>query len=473
MKKSVFFLLLGLTCFSCSDDLDDQKYASTTEINDFVWKALNTYYFWQADVPDLSDDKLVDGKAYVNFLERFITPEDLFNHLINRPDDRFSVIYKNYNDLEQLLSGTNKTNGVEYGINRKQSGSNEVYGWVRYILPNSDASSKNIQRGDIFYAVNNTPLTIDNYRELLALDNYTLNMADYNGGQITPNNVSVSLTKTAYNENPIYLTNVYTHNEKKIGYLMYNGFLGQYENQLNQVFANFISQGITHLVIDLRYNPGGSVSTSASLSSMINKTFAGQILVKQQWNQKVINYYNSINRLDDLNTRFPNTTNTGQTINSLNFHQVFFITSRSSASASELLIHNLKPYIGVTQIGETTRGKNVGSILMYDSPNYRKNHPKLNPNHKYALLPIVFKSTDRNGNGEYASGISPQIEYAENLANLGTLGNESDPLLHITLEHIRGRGSSMPISGESFEQISDTKTDLGLPGLIFDNLNFD
>ncbi len=474
MNKYIVFLFLVFSLvfvtYSCSDDLDDQNFSNPTQIKDFVWKALNSYYLWQNDVAGLSDDKLLNGKAYVNYLEGFNSPEDLFEQHLKRTDntDRFSVIFKDYNELEALLSGTNKTNGVEYGINRISENSNEVFGWVRLILPNSDASSKNINRGDVFYAINGTPLTVSNFRNLLASDSYTLNMANYSNGQITPNNVSVSLTKTPYTENPIYYTNIYQHNEKKIGYIIYNGFNSQFENQLNQVFANFIAQGVTHLAIDLRYNPGGSVSTASRFASMINKTFVGQIFGKQQWNQKVFNYYNSQNNLEIFNTRFPTTTNTGQTINSLNLQHIFFITSKSSASASELLIHNLKQFINVTQIGDVTTGKNVGSILMYDSPNYSDNHSKLNPNHKYVLLPLVFKSADKLGNSNYANGIQPTISYVEDIGNLGVLGEESDPLLHIALEHIRGRSVNLPKQTIFNETLSDTKNILSLPGMIFD-----
>jgi hypothetical protein len=63
----------------------------------------------------------------------------------------------------------------------------EIFGYVRYILPNSDATDKDIQRGTIFSGVNGTQLTVSNYQSLLSLDGYTLNLADYDGGAITPN----------------------------------------------------------------------------------------------------------------------------------------------------------------------------------------------------------------------------------------------------------------------------------------------
>jgi hypothetical protein len=130
MNKYIVFLFLVFSLvfvtYSCSDDLDDQNFSNPTQIKDFVWKALNSYYLWQNDVAGLSDDKLLNGKAYVNYLEGFNSPEDLFEQHLKRTDntDRFSVIFKDYNELEALLSGTNKTNGVEYGINRISENSN-------------------------------------------------------------------------------------------------------------------------------------------------------------------------------------------------------------------------------------------------------------------------------------------------------------------------------------------------------------
>src|SRR5690606_18743736 len=113
--------------------------------------------------------------------------------------------------------------------------------------PNSNASGKNIQRGDIFYAVNGTALTISNYQSLLSQDNYTLNLADLNSGVITPNGETVNLSKTAYSENPVLINKVFPIGSKNIGYLMYNGFFTDYEAQLNQAFAYFQTQNITHL----------------------------------------------------------------------------------------------------------------------------------------------------------------------------------------------------------------------------------
>ncbi|NJS16781.1 MAG: hypothetical protein HC787_07745 [Nostocaceae cyanobacterium CSU_2_110] len=91
-------------------------------------------------------------------------------------------------------------------------------------MPGSNASNTTLQRGKIFYGINGTPLTVSNRNSLLNLETYTLNLADFNNGLITPNGQSITLTKTEYNENPVFYTNTYTVGSNKVGYLIYNGF---------------------------------------------------------------------------------------------------------------------------------------------------------------------------------------------------------------------------------------------------------
>lgn len=448
MKKiaiSLFFGFFVFTTISCEDN-DDNAIPKTLQSKDFVWKGLNLYYLWKKDVPDLADDRFANQDQLNAYSESFANPDSLFTKLLYNKGtiDKYSVIYSDYSVLEGVLSGNTKSNGVDFALRLKPGSSTEVYGWVRYIVPNSDASTKDIQRGDIFYAVNGTTLTVENYRTLLLnTDNYTLNLADYDGGNITPNGQSVALTKTNLAENPILLNTVITQGEKKVGYLMYNGFYGQYDNQLNTVFGNFKSQGVTHLVLDLRYNSGGSVNTATKLASMITGQFPGQLFAKQQWNEKAQAYYESKSPNSLLNKFHSG-------LNGLNLTKVYILTSQSSASASELVINCLKPYINVIQIGDKTTGKNVGSITLYDSPTFAKKD--VNSSHKYAMQPIVLKIVNKDGFGDYTSGISPNIEVIENHGNLGILGDVNEPLLSVALENISLNGRMKPRTPSTTER---------------------
>lgn len=434
----IFFLLSFIYFFQSCEDLDDNPVPASLTVKDFIWKGLNLYYLWQAEEENLSDNRFSTQVELNSFLKGYSTPEVLFEDLlVSRTTDRFSVIVNDYLVLEGLLQGTTTNNGMDYGIREKVGSTTEVYGWVRYVLPNSDAANKNIKRGDVFYAINGITLTRDNYKSLLSSDSYTLNFANFNDELIVPNGNSVVLTKSTLSENPVYLTNVVEIENKKIGYLMYNGFYPNFENQLNQVFGNFKAQGITHLVLDLRYNSGGSIDTSTRLASMITGQFYNQVFSKQQWNSKVENYYNDINPEILLN-RFTNSISSGNAIESLNLTKIYILTSGSTASASELVINGLKPYIQVIQIGTTTVGKNVGSITLYDSPTFGKDDK--NGSHRYAMQPIVLRVTDVNGEGDYVNGIEPTIEQAENLANLGIIGNPEEPLFNTAIQYILENG---------------------------------
>ncbi len=443
MKKSLIVGLLVLLFFvplGCSD-MDDNAVPSSLQVKDFVWKGLNLYYLWQADVPNLADNRFANQSELNEFLTTYSTPEDLFNGLrVPNTIDKYSVIFNDYSVLEGLLSGNTLNNGMDYGLRYKTGSTTDIYGWVRYIIPNSDASTKAIYRGNIFFAINGTPLTIDNYKTLLANNTYTVNFADYDGGAITPNGQSVSLTKTNLSENPILLSTVINQGIHNIGYLMYNGFYSSYDGQLNTVFGSFQSQNVTDLVIDLRYNSGGSINTATKLASMITGQFTGQVFAKQQWNAKAQSYYLS-NNPGSLENKFMGG------LNSLQLNKVYILTSKSSGSASELLINCLKPFINVVQIGDVTTGKNVGSITLYDSPNFGKSN--VNPSHKYAMQPIVLKIVNKDNFGDYTSGISPTTLFQEDASSLGVLGNNDEPLLNIAINQITGSGkisSQVPLA---------------------------
>lgn len=423
-------LLFTIGIVGCANDYDDNPRSAS--VNDFIWKGLNQYYFWLEESPDLVDSRFSSNSEYLNFIDAFTT-EDLFEHLVvDRTIDRFSVLFSDYTLLEQALTGNTDSNGLDYELRYVNGSSTELFGWVRYIMPNSDASTKNIQRGDVFYAVNGTSLTVDNYKSLLGQNSYTLNLADLNAGVVTPNDESVALTKTAYSENPVLIRKVFPEGSKNIGYLLYNGFYSSYETELNQAFAYFQSQNVTHLILDLRYNSGGSVNTATRLASMITGQFNGQVFAKQQWNYKIEDYYSS--SPESLLNRFTSSIGNGGAINSLNLDKVYVLTSNRTASASELVINGLEPYIDVIQIGDATVGKNVGSITLYDSPTFQKQN--VNPSHKYAMQPIVLKIANANDFSDYVNGLNPDVSQVEDIENLGVLGETSDPLLNTALNYV-------------------------------------
>ncbi|MEM7186352.1 MAG: S41 family peptidase, partial [Bacteroidota bacterium] len=429
---------------SCFEDADDNQQAvSALEIQEFIWRGLNFFYLYKADTQELANDAFASETELNNFLNTFDTPESLFEFL-KAPQDRFSILVSDFNELENSLAGTTLNNGMEFALALYPDGSTNVYGYVRYVLPNTSAESEGLQRGMIFNTVNGTQLVAqDDGNGNLTFDGsifdpttYTIGLATLDGQTVTPTGESITLTKAEYTEDPIFRTNTFNINGRTIGYLMYNAFTNEFDSQLNAVFGEFQSDGVTDLVLDLRYNSGGSVRSSTYLASMITGQFLGQIYYTETWNA---------DRQADLAEdgvfvdRF---VNEGEAINSLNLGTVYILTTSRTASASELVINGLAPYIDVVQIGENTTGKYQASFLLYDSPNFQKT-VDLNPNHTYAMLPLVFQTANANGFTDFENGLVPDIAQEEDAGNLGMLGDQNEPLLATALEQITG----IPIPG--------------------------
>ena len=109
-----------------------------------------------------------------------------------------------YTALENQLRRVYTTSGMKIGLERIGE-SNDLFAYVRYVLPDSDAAVKNIKRGDLFLSINNEQLKMDNYRDLLSSDVelFSIQLAQISDQTVTPTGISVDLVKAEIQENPI------------------------------------------------------------------------------------------------------------------------------------------------------------------------------------------------------------------------------------------------------------------------------
>jgi C-terminal processing protease CtpA/Prc len=434
LKSKLLLLLITIGLFtSCFEDEDD-NFTPSANVNDFVWKALNIVYLYKDQVPDLADEVASDSESYNTFINGFETPQALFNHLLYEPEtiDRFSFLSDNYIELEQLLQGTSVSNGLRMFAFENPENTSELILVVNTVIKGSPAESAGIARGDFITRIDNTVITSSNVSSLLAPDSFTLEFANHDDNgttddvtddTFTANGTSIALTKTAFTENPINTTAIIDAAGENVGYLMYRGFRANFVNELNTAFSEFAANNVQHLVLDLRYNGGGNVSVANLLGSLITGQYTGDTFVKLFYNDRLQN--------NNFTYEF---VSTGA---SLNLDKVYVLTTEQTASASELIINSLKPYIEVVQIGTRTIGKTQFSSTVYDAPQpFSKNG--INPNHTYAMQPLVGNSSNVNDQLVPLTGLVPDIILEEDVLNLGTFGAVNEPLLERALEEIAG-----------------------------------
>ncbi|MGF1560398.1 MAG: S41 family peptidase [Flavobacteriaceae bacterium] len=479
MKKYfLLFLILGIVLVNCkknddspdanpivSEEPDEEttvepKLVADYPVQNFMWTAMNAYYFYQADVADLADTRFTTEEGYADFLSSTVNPSDFYFNKLLASADRFSFLNEDYAELANDFAGISKSNGLEFGLSL-YGANNDVFGFVRYVVKGSNASSKDIKRGDIFTTVDGQGLfynsETDNNLDLLFGDNdtYTLGMADIINLTIVPNNKTVTLTKEeGLIEDPILVQETLDIGGQKVGYLMFNQFAGGSGEPLNDAFGRFKTNGVTDLILDLRYNPGGFAHITQILGSLIYGPNPDDLFFKRRFNAKIQATFGP----GDGETYFVSDTGTfdgsNETpLNSLNLTKIYIIATGNSASASELLINGLRPYLDVVHIGSTTVGKNQGSITFVDDPSNGYFYDpetvnQINPNNRWAIQPIVSQTENSAGFGDYSAGLVPNIQIDEDITELGVLGDMNERLLARAIQELTGISSKMDFTAK-------------------------
>jgi len=443
MKKLsyLWIILLLLTAWGCgnkSTGPDPTEEASAQK--QFVWNAMNYWYYWQGNVPELADDYFSNDQDFQTYLKNYRDAEALFNGLLYAQADDFSFFIDDYEEFEQSQQGISESFGYEYGL-VQLTNSNSIFGYVQYVLPDSPAEDAGLVRGNIFTQVDGTQLTVNNYRNLLfGTTSYELGLAEIQNDTLKETGETVQLQAVTLQENPIFTTSIIDTNSTKVGYLMYNAFQTNSHDELNDAFGNFKSQGIDELVLDLRYNGGGAGITSQTLAGFISGLDSTNVFAKYTYNDKRSQYDRTVNIVNEVTVYENGQEQSTEPMNQLSLDKLYVLTGRGTASASELLINGLKPYMEVVLIGRQTVGKDEGSYTLYDSgePYFEK---PTNPDQKIAIQPIVLKLVNKN-DLDYPDGFVPDYEvnelnYLE--SGLSPLGSVDEPLLSKALEVITGQ----------------------------------
>ena len=383
-------------------------------VNTWIYDQLKYWYLWTDKIPEKSKTNLT------------LPADEYFYSILNDyPNtDRFSWIQEDSDELTASLNGVNKVFGIKYTTYFLDNAQKNVGFFVTYVIKGSPAEKAGVKRGDIFLTVNGKQLDVDNYRTLMTSESATFGVGKVVSGTYSLTGATIQVTKAEVQENPVHYWTVFDKGSKKVGYLLYSQFLSAYDANLRNVFAEFKTKGVNELILDLRLNPGGYISSADVLSSLIVKNLnTNNVMHSDQWNANITKDAPSYSNP----AKFRNEPNNLGTLNRL-----VVLTSTGTASASELVINTLKPYMDVILIGDHTYGKNVGSITLKDD--------QVPARWKWGMQPIVLKSVNSKGESNYGTkdGFTPDYTVKDNVVPFKAWGDESETLLKKALEVITG-----------------------------------
>jgi carboxyl-terminal processing protease len=496
MRKIFYLIILSTVIISsCKkskapnpDDtpIGPSKTGTTLDlIRDSIFLYAKEAYYWNDGLPD-----------YATFKPRTFSGSDEITTLQNEVD-AISQYKINPNtgkpyEFYSPAPGSAKYSFIDDGsVSSELNGVNGDFGFaplynqvndlrVRYVYPGSPADLAGIKRGYQITSINGrTNLSYDGNGGSGTNLNFVIN-AYANSTSITMvlkkfdgTTMNATLNVATYTTNPVITHKVFDQGGgKKVGYIVFNTFtsLANAKPKLNEAFTDFAGEGITDLVVDLRYNGGGFVSTAEYLSNLIAPAAKnGSVMYSSYFNSNLTGLTttaarnasilkNQVRKDEDTGeiynySQFDYTV-TGNAVNfsktgvpvSLTLNHVFFIVTGSTASASELTINNLRPIMDVKLIGTTSYGKPVGFFDI-----------DIN---KYQMYIPEFETKNSAGQGGYYAGMAPgSTDYPGfNSSDDVTkdFGDPTESLLSHALNYVKT--GTFTVAGQVIQSTSGAKT---------------
>ncbi|MEN8139065.1 MAG: S41 family peptidase [Bacteroidota bacterium] len=450
--KYYIISLLAFTLFTTSchkdKDIDNPPVEINEEalnVNTFILENMNDYYLWTDNIPDDLDPKSTENS--IEFFEqtryRGDTGEYDAETGIYKNGDPWSFITDDLQGLIDYFNGVRKSTGYYLYAYSLNDGTDNFALVVAYVYANSPASEAGLKRGSVIMKIDGEYVNQYNANELLSRESYdiTLGSFDFINEKFDLLDETKTITSVELNTNPIIKSEVYDINGTKVAYLLYNSFIHNYDNELIAEFEKYKSEGVTELVLDFRYNGGGSVASAINIASMIAPQNAiGSVFLKKMYNEGLQNFlinspdYGQEFLEDNLSSSaygYEDDGIVGSAMPNLDLNRVYVIGQEGTASASELVINGLIPYMNVITVGDRTHGKYVASITI--------------ENEKYtnwAIQPIVFKSANANDETDYWDGFEAQLAVEDHPIygdfGVNILSGYVEPMLYTALSDIEG-----------------------------------
>ena len=399
-----------------------EAYAGQTRTDRWIDDTMRVWYYWKQDIPHTND------------LNYFSPPFEFFASVLSEQDGKDGQPFSTIDSLDapatRGVPSTDYGYGFQYTTNHVEDNDTALYARLLYVSPDSPAGEAGLERGDWILEMDGEPITENNYSRLNGGEGITLTVGYYDAAQDTilayAEPQTLAPARTFY-DNPVHYRNVYVSGSKRVGYLVYNHFTGgltesstEYDDDLREAFNYFATEQVNEFVLDLRYNNGGQLSCASLLCAMLAPSSAlGQTLAYLEFNESI----------GEQEMVFDESLIQGGA--NLNLSRLYVLTSTETASASEMLINCLKPYMEVVLVGGTTVGKNVASRAF------------VNEELMLEMRPIVCKLYNADRESEYAEGFTADVSVDENgdMARFLPFGNPDELMLYTALNLINGTQS--------------------------------
>jgi C-terminal processing protease CtpA/Prc len=396
MRKFAVMMFTALLVAGCGggsseDVFEEPSSCSNTGQKQFVLDALYDWYLWNDMLPSNID------------IADYATPEELV-YLVTRtygpqfagggPIDRWSFIRSAEED--QQYYGEGKYEGFGFSW-REEGGEMRITG----VYAGSPAATAGFDRGQTAVTLNGRT-----YANIVAGEGISA-FFDANATitfemlRLDASTYTADVTKDIVTITPIpqWRTIDIGAGVPPVGYVDFRTFVSTADPVFDQVFADFNAASVTDVVIDLRYNGGGLVSTAELLGDYLGG-FAndGLVFSNTEFNADRAAQNNSSSFFARLG-------------NSIDLTRVIIIASRGTASASEIVTNSMSPYADVWIVGDNTYGKPVGQVAI----NFCEK----------TLRPTAFKVTNADGYGDYYEGLPVDCTAADPLEV--PVGADNDP----------------------------------------------
>lgn len=403
------FLLAALV--GCQDDdMPDPAVNREAGAIQDVYAIMKEWYLWNDELPDLD-------------LSTFNTPQEVMEALRKTPADRWSFI----EDAETYKQLYDQGKYEGYGVRFAWEDNYTLR--IAFVYEDSPFYEAGVRRGWKVNKVNEQ--AVANLPIDLSASTNTFEFESPEGKLLTG-----TFSKEEIYINTVLHSSMVPVNDTKVGYLVFNSFLQTSEAELKAVFEEFQTAGISELILDMRYNGGGRANIAEYLATnIIGPAGSGKNFIEYVHNEDKAEYNRSNTFLEP---EVP-----------LNLTRLMVIASESTASASELIINGLKPFMDITIVGDDTHGKPVGSYSFNDREK------------KYAINPISFAITNEDGEGYYFEGLKADVYVPDGLTR--NFGDPEEARLKEALYYLEH--GSFSISGARQAPPAPSRKTLSYEGL--------